>query len=442
MSNPPRGLEAKERELAALVSGRLAIKLEQDILQRQKALELGHTELAEARKQLAVKLEPLDREHALRRLFLCDPEAAEFVRSDLEWLRLVLLVYGGLKGVELADYVIQYSEIARVLQLGDDMRERFVEQLRTKPYWRESWSGGDTIYNLAVYLDTECGPGAKAASKAALTFEPSYICLDSPLTPILLQSLQERVPGRQLLDPMLELAKRHDDPVRSASAWLALLALDPTRVFDDLLSLARDGARLSTVKALRNLIEQRLVLLRCGTVLYSASKGLGVGFAEATPLPNDRFEDMISVFYRAMCDTPAAVPDPRWLTAHMDLPYANAELWAVWMSASGDDAKYNFAAVLDTLGAKIHSADALANLHRTHTARLQGPTAWTLDPIPPVWESLPDQCGEAFTIAQGSSSLVLEDLFHRGTISFAGVDFKESPDLLSEAIATALLFPV
>ena len=66
------------------------------------------------------------------------------------------------------------------------MREGFVNQLRKRPYWRQKWDDDDVVYNLAVYLDTECGAGSKKAAKASLAFDRGRICLDSVLTPELL----------------------------------------------------------------------------------------------------------------------------------------------------------------------------------------------------------------------------------------------------------------
>jgi hypothetical protein len=428
--------------LDELTSGRMKIEYESKLAQSQKALEEEKVKQAESRRQFEAQLKPLDDVHTFRRALLNDPGAVEFVSGDLEWLRVVLLMYGGLAETHLATYFTQYSEIANLLQMPDDTREVFVRQFRKKPYWRQEWEGDDVIYNLAVYLDTECGEGAKAAVKATLSLDPLYICLDSVLTPTLLLWLQERVPGKSMLGPLLEVSRSPDDPLRSATALLALLAIDPASASDELIRLCRDEARREVVGTFRELIQQRLGLMRDGTVLYSATKKLGAELDHlAATLSDERFEGVLSVVYRALCEGLSEPPSHEGLISRMDLPYANAELWGTWMSGHGNDAKSNFAVVLDTIGKRIHSADALANLHRAHTVRFQQFTSWTLDFIPPVWESLSDMCGESFTIAQESASLILEDLFHLGTIAYSGVNFKESPDLLTDALAAALMLP-
>jgi hypothetical protein len=435
-------LKSKLLELDSLISGRTRIAYESRLAKAQEALEQENAKQAESQRQFEARLEALNEVHVLRRALLSDLEAVEFVRGDPEWLRVMLLMYGGLPDTHLAGYVTQYSEIANILQLPDATRDWFVSQLRNKPYWRQKWEGDDVFYNLAVYLDTECGKGAKAAAKATLAFDPLYIFLDSVLTPILLPGLRKRLLGKSMIGPLIEVARRPNAPLESASALLALLAIDPASAFDELVGLCRDGARREIGRTLRDLIQQRLGLLRDGTVLYTAAEKLGGELDNlAGTLLDEQFEDLLLAFYRPICEALQSPPATDPLTSWMNLPYANAELWGSWMSGCRDDARYNFEVVLDVIGKKLHSADALANLHRAHTVRFQQFTTWALDFIPPVWKSLSDMCGEAFTIAQESTSLVLEDLFHVGTIGYSGVDFEQSPDLHTEALAATLMLP-
>ena len=128
-----------------------------------------------------------------------------------------------------------------------------------------------------------------------------------------------------------------------------------------------------------------------------------------------------------------------------DLQYVNAELWGSWWSgAVVDDAAYTFALVMDTMGKRVSALRrrGSCNLHRAHTLYASSssrPGRWT--PSLPVGRIPSDVFGEALTIAQESNSLLLEDLFHGATIEYSGVRLKDSPDLLTEALAASLLLP-
>ena len=435
-------LADRTQELDELLGGGTRRVYEGKLEEARREVEEEKAKRAESRRQLASQLEPLTDKHPFRRALLFDPAAVEFVRGDLEWSRLVLLLYGGLADAPFAAYVTQYAEIADVLQMDDAKREAFLLQLRRKPYWRQSWEGEDVVYNLAVYLDTECGAGSRAAKHCSLSFDPLFLCLDSVLTPFLLHRLEARVPGKALLDPLLEIARCRDDSLRCASAMLALLAIDPSGAFDDLLELSRDASRRDVVRVFRNLLAQRLGLLQDGVVLYCAASKFTSEFDHlVATLPPDKQEGIVSVFYRAFCEGLPGPPPLPHLETGMDLPYVNAEIWGTWMSGHGEDAVYNFAVVLDTIGKRIHSADGVANLHRAHTTRFQQYTTWSLDPIPPVWDSPADLYGEALTIAQESTSSVMQDLFHVGIIIYAGIRLSETPDLQTDALAAALFLP-
>jgi hypothetical protein len=433
-------LEQRQRELAELLSGageRAAAERLQAALAEVEREQAGYTE---ALQSVEDERRALTREHALRRALLEDPSAADFVRGDLQWLRLVLLLYGGSPVSRMAAYYTQYIEIAAVLQLSDSVREGFINNLRRRPYWREGWDGDDVVYNLAVYLDTECGTGYKAAQRSAPAFDPVFICLDTVLTSFLLPRLRNRVPGEVLLAPLLEIARTRDDPMRCASALLGALAVDPAAAYDDLVQLSRDPSRRGVVRVLLNLLRQRLDLLGDAVVLHSASGVLQpeLGHLDGF-LPSEKWEDALSVFIRSACMVLPGPPQNLDLVPWMHRPYANAELWARWMSGVGDDAKYSFAVVLDTIGKRIHSADAVANFHRTEGTRFQDYTTWYLDPVPPVWTDTADLFGDSVTIAQESRSVALEELLPIGLMCRSGVRWDEAPHLRTDALAATLL---
>ena len=114
-----RSLTRRMKVLDELTSGRMKIEYESKLAQSQKALEEEKVKQAESRRQFEAQLKPLDDVHTFRRALLNDPGAVEFVSGDLEWLRVVLLMYGGLAETHLATYFTQYSEIANLLQMPE-----------------------------------------------------------------------------------------------------------------------------------------------------------------------------------------------------------------------------------------------------------------------------------------------------------------------------------
>jgi hypothetical protein len=402
-----------------------------------------HVTQTDTRQQTQVQLQSLTLNQPLRRALLEDAALVDFIRGDLEWLRVILLLYGGVPDLRLADSFTQYMELSSVLQVEDPVRAAAIEQLQRKPFWRQHWNEGDPIYNLAVYLDSDGATEWEQAKQASLTFDPTFLVLDTMLTPFLVSHMRDRVPGKALLAPLLEMAGHHADATRCASALLALLAVDPSSVYQDLVQLSRDASLQNVAHVFRNLVNQRLKLVRDGVILYCAGGKLRWELdALAANLPPDKMEDILSVVYRSFCAALPGPPDIGDLTAWDKLPYVNAEMWGTWLSGvNGTDARYNFAVVVDTIGKRLHSADAVTNLHRAHTVRFQQYTTWALDPIPPVWDSVADMYGEALSIGQESRSLVLKELLHVGIFLYSGVALKEADDLRTDAIAAALLLP-
>jgi hypothetical protein len=437
-----RSLAEKQSELDAVVRGDVQRSLETQVGELSKELDIEARRRSEVSSRFASALDPLTRVHPLRRALLNEPETVEFIRQDLEWLRIILLVYGGLSECHLATYVVQYLEIALVLEQDEYLRVRSINELRLRPYWRREWDGDDVVYNLAVYLDTECGRGFKAARAARATLEPSLVCLDSVLTPFFLDHLRKRVPGRALTGELLQIARQSADPVQSATGLLAALAIEPAAVIDELLYASHDMGRRHHMRAFRNLLHQRLPLLRDGLILFSAKEDFPaeiMAVAEGHPL--SELEDIVSLCYRSYGDVlpaPAPIGD---LASRKELPYINAEVWGTWMSGFGDNAKYRFAKILEREGPTLCSATAAVNLHRAHSARFRQHTEWALESIPPVWQDIADMYGDALTIAERSWSTVLGELLHVGIIAFGGVDLAQAAALRIDALAAALALP-
>jgi hypothetical protein len=102
-------LEKRRQELVDLLGGDPERQLAEKVRAARIALEGDRSEYAAARRQLEDELRPLTLEHPMRRALVDDPASAAFVREDMEWLRLVLLLYGGCPDAQLASYYLQYQ---------------------------------------------------------------------------------------------------------------------------------------------------------------------------------------------------------------------------------------------------------------------------------------------------------------------------------------------
>lgn len=153
-----------------------------------------------------VRRRGLDQLHSVRpftmRSYLeSSPEALEFLKGDPDWLRLMIMLYGGLAdhGTDVA--ARQYFEYSNYLQLDDADRYSLERQF--------AWGFGadETVYKIAVFLDT--GGGHWKRIKESVEFSASFIDRDSPLTRGLTIALRNRTPGKQLLGQLKEI---HNDP--------------------------------------------------------------------------------------------------------------------------------------------------------------------------------------------------------------------------------------
>ena len=79
-----------------MLSGETQRDYESQLRTSQRTFEEEEIKQADAERRMAAQIEAIDNEHLFRRSLLDDPVAVEFVRGDVEWLRLVLLLYGGI----------------------------------------------------------------------------------------------------------------------------------------------------------------------------------------------------------------------------------------------------------------------------------------------------------------------------------------------------------
>ncbi len=370
-----------------------------------------------------------------------EPHLVKFIKGNLSWLKLVTLLYGGITDEKLATYIVQYDEIASTLALEDNVRPSYIEQLRLRDYWRADWDTDDTVYTLAVYLDTICGKMREHAANITPEFKPEYIFSDSPLTPILLKALQAEEEPEELNKVLWEKWHHAKDDVIRSHALIILLLTDTDSAIKRLKTALVDMNMVDVAELIVCHLQNRFYTLKKVLVVLGSDNKIG---ETLNPLIDKidtiQWSDLVECLYHiysSVMHRPVKYDDV--LIKQMSfLPYINAEIWAYWLSGYDEDAVYNFAVVLDTLGEKIASASALSHLHLAHGTKFKRFATWCIEDIPPSLSNPPDIFGDVLTVAQNSRNVLMSKIFHAGIIGYSGIKYSDYPGLLEEVLAVTL----
>lgn len=449
LKSPKVQLKELQKELAKVQSGELAVETKKqvrDIYNKEKgAQETYRQSLAEYKEQLSrtFSVELLDQVATLefRRALIQDEALAERIRNDIGWLRLVTLIYGGVTDEGLATYILQYEEIASVLQLDDSIRMMYLSRLREKPWWQERFESDDIVYSLAVYLDNTCGKLSKIARTTTPYFKPQYILNDSPLTRIILDALiaEDLVESLNIL--LWREWQRSADPLMKAHALVALLVTDTGRAIDALqVAFTRSdldsitNSVLSHLQMRQHTLADPIILLGSQKQPFETLESIYEGYN------SPQWNDLVRLFARSYTEVmsfPFSFNNP--LTERLDdSPYLDAEKWTQWLSGYGDDAKYNYTTMINTMGEKLSSARAIPSIHLAYNTQFDQYTSWYIDSIPPKLSNPIDIAGEVFTMSTRSESLVFGELFHVALLLFSGIRYEEYPGLSEELLASLL----
>ena len=446
-------LQELRREMKLLQSGELLANVESereqitakygDAFAEYDRLMAEHEQrLHERQKGLPIDYETLP----FRKSLEDQPDLVEYIKQNLPWLRLIVLLYGGISDQGLATYAIQYDEISALLQLENTLRLYRLAQLRERNYWQESWdSSDDTIYSLAVFLDTEGGQLAKKAAAYIPEFTPSAIFNDSPLTSIVLNALQQKKQPSTLKHRLWQEWQSTNYELRRVHALLALLLIDTQQAVNTLAQCLHSPTTSALAELVLNQLRLRKYTLADALILLGKRAEIGPSLEPLRAvLGDDQWGDMVELFFRTFASVmPVPVKyDNVLLSCAGVLPRINAEIWLYWLSGFGsDDVVYNYAVILDTIGKKIKSASALTNIQFAHNRKYDDLTQWYQPAIPPVYDNYADTVGEALTIAHRSHSETMKDLFYPGTMIYTGANSQESYGLKEDTLAAVLLIP-
>ena len=448
-------LQDLHQELKALQSGETLAHAERDAMRvnekyREALNEYNQTvaEYEQWRRERESRL-PIDYNTLPFRKSLEDEGGSElviYIKQNLPWLRLIVLLYGGISDQGLATYVMQYDEIAAFLQLEEGQRLYYIDKLRERDYWKKSWDGSDDIvYTLAVYLDTEGGKLAKQAAKLVPEFTAHAIFNDSPLTSLILQALRQRKHPSSLKDRLWREWYTSSHELRRVHALLALLLIDTQPAIDTLIQSLNTPTTSNLAELVLNQLRLRKQTLANALIILGKNAEIGQSLKPLQDiLESNQWGDLVELFFRTFTSVmPVPVKyDEVLLASSTSIPRINAEIWSYWLSGyAGDDNIYSFAIILDTIGKKIKSATALVNIQYAHNRKYNTLTHWRPLAIPPIYTNEADIVGEALTIAHQSNSETMKNIFYEGTMTFTGVHYEDYPGLKEDALAATLLIP-
>lgn len=385
----------------------------------------------------------------MRKALTAEPALVSYIQSNLLWLRLMVLLYGGISDDGLATHLLQKDDLAALFPLGNTEKQRYFEWLKTRDYWREEWNRDDInefTHQIAIYLDTECVWQAEQARKYIPRFTPQAIINDSPLTGMLLGALRQRQTPQTLKSRLWREWHYAHQYVQRAHALLALLIIDTQPAIKTLTDSFQNSALLPLATMVLNQLRQRKQSLNDALVLFGKKEQIGQTLLPVEDLlPTDQWGDIVDLFFRTFA---AVLPRP----VHYDqillekapsLPRLNAEIWADWLAGlTGDDPLYSFAVILDTLGNKLRSASALANMQFAHNRKYSEYTRLQPIAIPPIFDTDADIVGDALTVAHQSSSEYMKYLFYTGMILYTGAEYQANSDLQTDALVATLLIPL
>lgn len=159
-----------------------------------------------------------------RQALLEKPKLAEYIRTDFDWLRVVIALYGGLGEHTVARGLRTYHEIACYLQQEDARR------LLYKLAYQDEWGGddGDVVHNMAVFLNTN-GDTLTKRGRHLLIFNPLQICQDSMWTSRILAALERGQNVRQFLNAVQKGGIPSSSVAKKELALIELVIGEPSK---------------------------------------------------------------------------------------------------------------------------------------------------------------------------------------------------------------------
>lgn len=339
------------------------------------------------------------------------PNLVERIQHDPDWLRIVVALYGGYYNYEAHQTLQEYQELANFLQKPDGVRE--TELARKREYYIGRWGAGDTIYNIAVYLDSNMG-GRLQRVRLLPVFEPEAIYRDSALTPLLRSALHNGKAGHELIPLLWQRWENANDDTTRIDA-LTALAL----VGEDVIPAIEHAIATSNTRPLA-----QAVLTKCTQISYGLSDAVVRAISARTkPEPGKKTEEGTkepSNLLAILGHLQGVLSPQQWIDiftalVRMSNLYNNqpllyqtfeqvsderarrhvaVEYWVYrLLGGPSDDLIYDFAVALDKIAASdpYFLCGSLNLLARAQNRQWQGyRTTWEGETLPPRWRDQQD----------------------------------------------------
>lgn len=282
----------------------------------------------------------------LRLVFSQEPHWAKMANNPA-CLRLIAGLLGAVDDLEAIRWMSEYRWIAEFLQGADSQRNQRL--LATPEDFVPRWGVEDTIYGMAVYLDTN-PDGRFKRQQAIPKLGAEFIAmrLPPPLEQVFQQAARTPIPAQTLTEGLQTMARK-GDPDSCAAALVGLLLIGvelsgkPSTECLDFCRRAAQGLRDAALRGAHSQAKQWFGL--------EAAKDETP--ADIAPVP--WLDDMqTSLIYRRVVDAAiSALNAPLALGkgGHNQMrAMTQAYLWSYGFSRQQDDFVYNFAVLLDSAG--------------------------------------------------------------------------------------------
>lgn len=308
-----------------------------------------------------------------RQRLLADHRLTEAIRTDYDWLRIIISLFGGVGDYAAAKGIADYHSMAGFLQQEDHYRERYRQAFLAE--WGKN--DGDFVYNMAVHLDTIGGSMFKRAKNAAPDFHPSQIHRESAWSQELLSVLHNSRGLAQLL-PLVQQQIGKTGP-KAEEAPLLHAILNSTFIDAD------NPWTLAPPLAQR--LEQDIsdAVARCAAVLPKSISEL------ADRLPSESLWCLYEASMTLILEHGGEPNAAAYTLCHAEherlAPYWLAESLLLIGQGWGDDAVYNTAVFLDNHAISVTELLECHTILRLSCNRLwkhrfaNWPVSW-LPPIP------------------------------------------------------------
>jgi hypothetical protein len=414
-----------------------------------------------------------------RRALQQNPSLVDRIKSNPAWLRLIVALYGGYYNYKAPEALREYRDIALFLQKPDKMRED--EIARAREYYVGSFGADDTVYNAAVYLDTNMD-GKLNNVATPPEFKAEAIYSDSPLTNRLLSALRKNESAESLIPYFWNLWVNSRDIEQQADAFVALAALGEDVTSEDLESTTVTGEKQKSFKLIFDKLSQLKEFLRDPiTRALQAEVELPEPLIHPEKFKAKDSQDYLTIARRSQVilsieSLAPSLQDLHWkdllsTLANLTLTYSNkpleyttwdehlspfprayvnAEYWVCRLLGAGGgingDYILSHAYALDKMVASSPELiiNSLALLYQTQNLTWsEYITNWFVEPLPPRFKSRSDIPLEVIDAVENINTEKLRPQFRevlRSVFLDAMVPLvKANPDLLPEILILNLL---